>query len=489
MIVNVETMKKCEEKSNLSNLELMEQVGFKLAIEIMNRHQSHEKIIVVCGKGNNGGDGFVLARVLFEKGFNVKVIPLYQELTTIEASQQLKLLSKKCFLTKNQDRHEEILNADVLVDAVFGFSFHFEIPSECKEIFKTYNQSQAIKYSIDINSGAEADSGHIASDALTSTVTFALGYKKVFHVLRKDHFLFDECIVIPLDIAKCEESDIIEITDEQFIQFYPKLREDTYKGMEGKPLIVGGCYGMAGATVLNIMGAQAVGSSYIHVACDDKIYNILASQQITPVFHPFTNDTVGSVLKELFPKVKCISFGSGATHLESKKIIFELLLQQTNCPVVLDAEGIRCLQNNLYILKLIRTQVILTPHLQEFADLVGMSIDAVKTNKLVLAKEFAKEYHVILVLKGPNTIVVSSQGEVYINQTGNSSLAKAGSGDFLTGIITGLVSQLNDPFYATIMAVWLHGKAADLIVTHRHPRQVSIEDLKEAVSQFFFEHC
>lgn len=488
MIVTVNTMKQCEQNSGLSNFELMEQVGFKLAIEIMNRHKQHENIVIVCGKGNNAGDGFVLARYLLDSNYHVSVIALYSELTTSESQENMKKLPKKVFVKKN-DIFNGIENADVLVDAVFGFGFKFEIPSECKEAFVQYNQSKAVKYSIDINSGAEADTGHIACDALKSHITFVLGYKKIIHVLRKDHHLFDECIVIPIDIKECDHSELVEMTQEQFVKEFPRIQEDAYKGQEGIPLIVGGCYGMAGATCLNILGAKASGISYLHVACDEKIYPILATKEITPVFHPFTLDTVGSVLKDVLPKVKCIAFGSGATYLDSKKVILELLLQQSTCPVVLDAEGIRCLQNNLYILKLVRTQVILTPHLKEFADLIGMSLESLKTNKLEIAKEFAKEYHVTLVLKGPHTLVVSSQGEVYINQTGNAGLAKAGSGDFLTGLITGFIAQKRDVFMAVILAVWLHGHAADLALKNHHQRMIQIEDLKQEIEQFYFDQC
>ncbi|MEG0176845.1 NAD(P)H-hydrate dehydratase [Anaerorhabdus sp.] len=482
MIVTIKTMKECEQNSTLSTLELMDQVGFKLAQEIIKRHHN-EKIVVLCGKGNNGGDGYILAKYLNEAGFNVKVYPLFDEQSTSESKKN----RTKCKKIITNDL-SDIKSADILIDAIFGFGFSGNIPNDLRELFRLVNDLDSIKYAIDINSGAEADTGNFDNDAICSDITFALGYKKIFHQLRKDHFLFKECDLISLDIAESKTSDLVEMDDNIFMNQFPILKEDAYKGSEGKPLIVGGSYGMAGATLLNIMGAKASGSSYIHVLCHEKIYPLLQANEITPVFHPFTKDTVVSTFNNVVNEAKCICFGSGANYLDCKNKLFEMILQQTVCPVVLDAEAIRMLKNDLYLLKLIKTPVILTPHIHEFSSLVGLPIETIQANRIEIAKSFAKEYKVILVLKGPHTLVVSPTQDLYINQTGNAALAKAGSGDFLTGLITGLLSQKRDLYQAVVMAVWLHGKAADLAIASHHPKMVTIESLVDYIDEFLYSN-
>lgn len=483
MIVTSETMKKCEEKSTFSSEELMEEVAFKLAIEIKKRHDISTSICIVCGQGNNGGDGFACARILLGEGYNVFVLPIETKQKTDESQKNRDLLNKKNVITFNKAQEKSF---DIIIDAVYGFGFKGSLQDKIRPIMKWINESKGLVYSIDINSGAEADSGRYDRDTIKSTITFALGYLKPIHCLRKDHFLFQQVVCIPLRIPEPKKSDCIEMDEDKFIEGLPKLREDGYKGQTGKALLIGGCVGMVGALALNILGAKASGSTYLHVACDEAIYPILASREITPIFHPFTKDTVSAVLRPLIPEVNAIGFGSGASYLEVKRKIQELILQQSVTPVVLDAEAIRLLIGNLYILKLIQTPVVLTPHLKEFADLVGLPIEVINADKIKIAQEFAKEYHVILVLKGPCTLVVSPFGEYYVNQTGNASLARAGSGDLLTGLITGFISQKKDIIISVVMAVWLHGKAADLAIQKHPMTTMQPEYLIEAIEDFYF---
>lgn len=481
MIVTTETMKTCEENSTFSSEELMEKVAFKLAVEIKKRHDSHSKVCIVCGQGNNGGDGFALARYLIQEGYDVKVLPTDYKQKTKESQKNRDLVNKKNLINFKGIQEYDF---DIVVDAIYGFGFKGSIKDELRPIMNWINQ-HGLVYSIDINSGAEADTGKHDRDAIKSSITFALGYLKPFHCLRKDHFLFEKLECIPLEIPAPKKSDCIEMDEDKFIQNLPRMNEDGYKGQLGKTLIIGGCMGMIGATALNILGAKASGTTYLHVACDESIYPVLASREITPVFHPFTMDTVVPVIRPLIQEVNAIGFGSGATYLESKKRIQELILQQSSTPVVLDAEALRLLIGNLYILKLIQTPVVITPHIKEFADLVGLPIEVIESDKINIAKEFAKEYHVILVLKGPCTLVVSPFGECYINQTGNQSLARAGSGDLLLGLITGFISQKKDILTSVIMAVWLHGYVADLAI-EKHPiMTMQPEFLVEAIDRFY----
>lgn len=485
MIVTIETMKICEEKSAFTTIELIEEVGFKLAVEIMKRQNRTQRICLVCGTGNNGADGFVCAQVLQREGYDVVVLPIDDKQKTKESKMMRETLSTQLFATFEQ---VQSMSFDLIVDAIYGCGFHGEFNEEVRKIVQWINESNTTVYAIDVNSGAHADTGSYDKDAVRSQITFALGFLKPFHCLRKDHFLFKEVVCIPLSIETPKKSDVFEMDTQTFLEHTVNSSEDSYKGKTGKALLIGGCMGMAGALAHNILGAKASGCTYLHVACEESIYPILASREITPVFHPFTSNTAKSVIDPLLQEVNAIGFGSGVTYLSEKRQIQECLLQQRSTPIVLDADAIRLLVGNLYLLKFVAAPVILTPHIKEFADLINLSLEEVQADKVTIAQQFAKEYGVYLVLKGPCTLVVSPMGDLYINQTGNQALARAGSGDLLTGLITGFVSQNTNIFLATILGVWLHGKAADLAL-EKHPlTTMQPEYLMEAIDEFYLNH-
>lgn len=484
MIVTAETMKICEDNSTFSTMELIEEVAFKLAVEIMKRQDRAQRICIVCGPGNNGADGFVCAKILRDEGYDVVVCPVEATQKTIESQQSREALPRELFLTFDQIQR---MSFDLIIDAIYGVGFRGELPSEVKKIVAWINEQRVHTYSIDINSGASANEGAFQV-AVQSDLTFALGFLKPFHCLRKDHFLFKEVVCVPLTIQTPNQSEFKEMDEGRFIESLGPIKENSYKGQNGKALLLGGCMGMAGALAQSILGAKASGSTYLHVALEESIYPILASREITPVFHPFSKETVQSVIEPLLGDVDAVGYGCGATHLVEKRRILELLLQQRKIPVILDAEALRLLVGHLYILKLVQTPVILTPHIKEFADLLNCTIEEVNANKLGIAQQFAKEYNVYLVLKGPCTLIVSPIGEIYLNQTGNPALARAGSGDFLTGLLTGFISQKKDIFQALMMGVWLHGKAAELAIEKHSLTTMQPETIYDAIDEFYLKH-
>lgn len=247
---------------------------------------------------------------------------------------------------------------------------------------------------------------------------------------------------------------------EEFFKNYPIRKKTSNKFDNGHLLIVAGSYGMAGACILNIIGVRSVGASYIEVLLPDNIYEIVASNEITTVYHPdnLMNDNPFVELKS-FNKVKAIGYGSGMANHPYKKEYLRNILNNAKCPIVIDAEGLRILSENEDFYSL-NNKMILTPHLGEFSLLTKRSIEDIKNNTEEIALNFVKHKNVILVLKGPNTLVIS-KNELYINDTGNEALARAGSGDVLTGMITGLCALYDDTFKAVKDAVWLHGYLAD----------------------------
>ncbi len=456
MIVNKYEMKKIEEESGYSSQELMDMVGKAIANKIKENFQPNSKIVILVGNGNNGGDGYTVAYYLNE--YSYQILQIDGNPKTLEATHAASFIPS-CFIHTFDAKF--LKDADLIIDSVYGFSFHGELKSEIKKIFRTINQSHKAVWSIDINSGAECDTGHFDIDTLHSDLTIAIECYKPFHSLKKEHGLFTHCECINLNLKHSIKTKYHEMNEELFFQSFPKKSETSYKGTYGKTLIVGGGYGTAGALSLNIIGAKTVGAPYINVGLPDEIYNIVACHHITPVFHPFGHETWEQTLGPLIQDAKAIAFGSGATKLSRKTECMDKILQESSKPVVLDAEALRLLVHNTWVLRFVHCPIILTPHLGEFAALCNQPIEVIQDRKIEYAKEFSQKHKVYVVLKGPNTIVTSPSGDLYINKTGNQALAQAGSGDLLTGIIVGILTLTTDVFTAICMGVWLHGYLAD----------------------------
>lgn len=456
MIVNKFEMKKIEEESGYSAQELMNMVGKAIANKIKENFQPNSKIVILVGNGNNGGDGYTIAHYL--KDYSYQILQVDGKPKSLEAIHASSLIDSH-FIHSFDEKY--INDAELIIDAVYGFSFHGELKQTIKKIFRTINSSNKIVWSIDINSGAECDSGHFDIDTIHSELTLAIECYKPFHLLHKEHGLFKNSECINLNLKHSIQTKYHEMNEGLFFQSFPKKSITSYKGSYGKTLIVGGGYGTAGALSLNIIGAKTVGAPYINVGLPDEIYTIVASQHITPVFHPFGHATWETTLASLIQDTQAIAFGSGATKLSRKSECMDKILQESTKPVVLDAEALRLLVHNTWVLRFVHCPIILTPHLGEFAALCNQPIEVIQDRKIEYAKDFAQKHKVYVVLKGPHTIVTSPNGDLYINQSGNQALAQAGSGDLLTGMIVGLLTLTADVFTAICMGVWLHGYLAD----------------------------
>lgn len=485
MIVDKNQMRKIEEESSFTTLELMEKAGTVLANAITKRITKKDHILILCGCGNNGGDGLVLARLLSD--FDIRVILIDGNPKTTEAKLNYDKLSSNIIINQSF-LSRELKWATIIIDCIYGIGFHCPLDLQMKSIFKKINNSNKTIYSVDINSGCECDSGNYDSNAIRSDITFALDCIKPFHLLFKEHLMFKEGIVLSMNLPHKIKTKYFEMNEDIFFKHFNKKPVNAYKGKDDKILIVGGCYGMAGAVSLNIIGARTVGSSYIHVALPEEIYPIVSNRFITAVYHPFGYQTASNVIEPLIKESKAIAFGSGAVYMPHKELCLDLILQESTVPVVLDAEGLRMLHQNTYILKFVKEPVILTPHLGEFADILNIPTLILKENKLKYAQKFSKEYNVYVVLKGANTIVASPNGEIYINQSGNQALAQAGSGDLLTGIMTGLLAIHHNVFEAICMAVWLHGHLADVGIQNNSIQAFNLEYYPKLMDELFKKH-
>lgn len=486
MITDKNGMKQIEEESGIPVTDLMEQVGEAIAAQLRAALEPGSKILILCGKGNNGGDGFVVCRLL-AKAYQCRVFLCDGKPVSKEARHAYRRLPKKAAL--DADSLPEVLKeADLVLDCVYGFGFHGSLDPEMKSLFSMVNRCAKTIWSVDINSGCECDSAACDSDAIQSDVTLAIDCFKPFHMLRKEHGKFRKVVLLDLHLPHPETSRFREMNEDLFFASFPKKAENAYKGTFGKTLLVGGCYGMAGALGLNLLGARTVGAPYIQAAVPEEVYQVVASYCMTPVFHPFGSHTWYEVIEPLINTSQAIGFGSGAAYMHHKEDILDLILQEARVPVVLDAEALRLLRQNMYVLRFAKAPVVITPHISEFSAISGLPVSVIRDQKINSASAFARDYKVIVVLKGPNTVIAFPNGEFYINQTGNQALAQAGAGDLLAGILTGLLTMTCDVYTAVCMGVWLHGHLADLGIRKQSVQGFRLETYPELMDELFKKH-
>lgn len=450
MIVTKTQMIELEKTSHKSLPELLELAGFRTAKEIVKRVYLNQEIIVLCGKENQGQMGLIIASKLLQWDYRVSVVlvhPDETEVSNFNAYQGVFLSLEECCAKLDQ--------SPVLIDCVYGLHFQLPLEDSCVSLFEAINQSDALVYSVDINSGLEADSANFSSHALHSHTTFALGAYKVAHQLRKDHQLFKECCLIDLDLPS-SLSEFIEMDEDKMQHLLPQKAIDSYKSINGRSLIVAGSKGYAGACALSIQAAHASGIGYLHSVVDKEIYSIVAPLSISTLFHDGQEDW-----HLLIDQVDSILVGPGCNRLFHFDETMDFLLQEAMVPLVLDGYALRYLSEHREACATVKSPLILTPHINEFSSLCKRSIPEIMQQRVDIARQFAIEHECILVLKGPHTLVAHPDGRLYINQTGNAKLAKAGSGDVLAGLIAGFAAQHMDPFEACMLSVYLHGLAAD----------------------------
>ena len=483
MIVVKEEMLRIEQQSGQTVDALMARAGTACAGRIRELTSPEDIILIVCGKGNNGGDGFVIARSLTDR----KVMVFLAEGAPVSAAAANAFHQLvEGILISPDDFSAALEQCTVIVDAVYGFGFYGTLSDAIRGLFRQINQAGKTVISIDINSGCECDSGRCDPDAVRSDITLALDCYKPFHMLRKHHRMFRTAELLPLGLPHDNIHGVTEMDEERFLALYPERDENAYKGTYGKTFIIAGSRGMAGALCLNLIGARTAGAGYVCCLCDERVYPIAAARCLTPVFYPLGSaDDRRHALQAVLDQAAAVSFGSGINRLDGRQEILDTLLAQCRVPLVLDAEGLRMIKDPRQ-LRQAACPLILTPHIGEFCALSHMAADVIEADRPGAAVLFAKQYNVVLVLKGAHTIVASPQGDIYINQSGNPALAQAGSGDLLTGIITGLLPQLHDPYMSAVAGVWLHAHLADLAVLERAVNMVDLDSWPELMNEFLF---
>ena len=459
------------ERQNITSTDLMERAGTQIFNWMHLRLQGAQvPIHIFCGIGNNGGDGLVLARHLILDGYNVKTyIVNYSDKRSKDFLinyDRIKNITKKWpTLLGSDDELPKINPEDIIVDAIFGIGLNKPVDGWVKTLFVHLKNAQAFTLSIDIPSGLATDEVPTDDDAVVwANVTLSFVTPKlVFFLPDTAKFTQNwEVLDIGLDAnyLSTTKTEAILIGKHEVLPLYIPRTKFSHKGHYGHSLLIGGSYGKIGAVTLASKAALSVGSGLVTTYIPKCGYVPL--QTAFPeamVITDADDNLISNISFEINPTVIGIGVGMGI-HLKTQSA-FEAFLKQTKSPLVIDADAINMLSENNKLLKLLPQDVILTPHPKELERLIGSWKD--DFDKLEKAKQFAKKHQLILVIKGANTITIYND-TLYVNTTGNPGMATAGSGDVLTGIITGLIAQRYNLLEATIFGVYLHGKSGDIAI-------------------------
>ncbi len=471
------------EDIGIPEIVLMENAGRQVvsAMEATFASALEGRVAVLCGTGNNGGDGFVVARTLLQRGVDVAVFvvgPIASvkgaARTNLEILGRLGVNAVEVDDEQTWDLHfSEISQCRLIVDALFGTGLSRPLTGMLETVVADVNTAGIPIVSIDLPSGLQADTPHLPGACIDASMTVTLAAPKLPLVLPPGEMHAGEVVVadigIPSDVIARVDGAVVELlTQEEARALVDPRAPDSHKGDFGRLLIVAGSRGMTGAAYLAGMGALRSGAGRVTVATPASAHAIVASMAPEYMTLPLAENAAGEITDEALEAVLAvqadvIACGPGLGRGSGAAAFVRGLLERCGSPIVFDADALTVLGDDTEVLTGRDDRpVVITPHPGEMAKLTGMSVDEVQVNRLQAALELAESRQLYVVLKGYRTVVAAPDGRVAINPTGNAGMATGGTGDVLTGVIAAWLAQLLDAERACRLGVFLHGAAGDL---------------------------
>lgn len=453
--------------SGVTALDLMENAAFLCFKWLHTQIQGNPTPIhIFCGIGNNGGDGLVMARHLYQHGYTVFCYVVnFSEKRSAEFLVNYNLLKEMGIwpaVISNTLEFPQIEPEHIVIDAIFGNGLTRKPEGFTKKLIQHINNSQAFVLAIDYPSGLYGNKAVTDKNAVikaTHILTFQSPKLAFLLPENKDFVNTWEVINIGLDesFISTLKIDYEYVTKNEVLPLYKFRNKWDHKGTFGHALLVGGSFGKIGAITLATKGALKIGSGLVSTYIPKCGYNIL--QIAVPEAMVEVDDDNELSYFNIKTKATVIGIGPGMGTSEKTALGFESFIKENKLPLVLDADALNLLAKKPYLLNYLPKNAVLTPHVKELERLIGAWKNDFDKLKKITA--FVKKYQVILILKGAHTLVAAGKN-CYFNSTGNVALATGGSGDVLTGMITGLIAQGYEPLEAAIFAVYLHGNAADI---------------------------
>ncbi|OGD17778.1 MAG: hypothetical protein A2W03_11970 [Candidatus Aminicenantes bacterium RBG_16_63_16] len=462
---------------------LMENAGREIYRELERRFPDldQEKIVIVAGKGNNGGDGLVVARHLLNHGARPLVLLLApKEEVRGDAALNLGIALAVGVNVREirsgddwRRRKAALKDATVVIDALFGTGLLRAAEGIHARAIEDMSASRGYKVAVDIPSGLSSDGFELIGPAVKADLTVALAAPKIAHVLPPAEDYVGELVVADISIPRrlLEDPQLkLEITPSRpLLPFFARRKSDTHKGTYGHVLIISGSLGKTGAAVMAARAALKTGAGLVTAATPASCLPIIARSMAELMTEPLEETPEKTIAARAADRAAALArgkeavlFGPGISTHPSTAGFLDSLLPKLKGPVVIDADGLNLLGLRPDLLARLPRPAVLTPHPGEFARLTGLPTAEVLKRRLELAPAFASEHNVYLVLKGYRTLVAAPDGRVFINPTGNPGMATGGSGDVLSGILASLLAQFKDPLLAALAGVYVHGLSGDL---------------------------
>ncbi|MBI5665755.1 MAG: NAD(P)H-hydrate dehydratase [Nitrospirae bacterium] len=517
------------EKYGVPGTVLMERAGLSVAARINDIYFQNtqegtlnaaiireRKILVLCGGGNNGGDGFVIARVLHNQGRRVEVY-MTANPASLKGDTKINYDAAKKFgvVIRPAGHFLKRVPSDVdrnclIVDALLGTGLRKEVRAPLTDVIKKINHLPVPVVSVDIPSGISSDTGQIMGCAVKARCTVTFGLPKRGHFLYPGAEyagqLYVEEIGFPRTLLASERIRINLVQKEDARSLIPVRPKYSHKGTYGHVLIVAGSRGKTGAALMAAKACLRAGAGLVTIGVPETLVNSFQSRVTEEMLLPLPDkgngtlsiDAAGPVLDFLKKGVKVLAIGPGLSADKEISKLAGILIRESGSPIVIDADGLNAISDQTSALRKSSAPVILTPHPGEMARLLrkgpagsqrsdaasGLR-EAIEKDRINTALDFARKTKTFLVLKGAPTITATPQGEAFINTTGNPGMATAGTGDVLTGMISAFLAQGMSPANASILGVYLHGLAGDIVAGKKGQRSLIASDIISSLPMAF----
>ena len=460
----------------------------------------NKRVGVIAGRGNNGGDGYVIARYLKQKGVHVQVY-LLATATRVrgDAAANLKLLKPLDIpLVEIPDEasfpkyQSEMAGVEVWIDAILGTGLKSDVKGFFKTVIEFINGLNKPVFAVDVPSGLNSDTGQVCGACIRASATATFAFAKTGHFIHPGVQYTGALNIVDIGIPPHIVEEAMPrqwlLTRDRIQSCLPPRMPDAHKGTTGHVLVVAGSPGKTGAAAMTAISALRSGAGLVTLGIAETLNPVLESQVLEAITAPLP-ETQPGVLGEsaldtiinLMEGKKCVTIGPGLGQAEKTKNLVQIIVKSSTIPLVVDADGLNSLAGRTQILKNARAPVILTPHPGEMARLMDTGVGAVQQDRIKCARDFATGFNVHVILKGARTVIAHPDGRVFINPTGNAGMASGGMGDVLTGIIAGLIVQGLSPEDACRAGVYLHGAAADSLVETIGPYGYLAGDVMKAI--------
>lgn len=474
-------------------------MGLFDVINDLNLKRESDEIAIVCGKGNNGGDGYVVGGMLFDKGYQVMCFGLCEgsDLSGEARIAYEEYVGKdgSFFHINDAADLEGFSRYSIIIDALLGTGTRGDPRGIYAEIIRLINSSNKIVISVDTPSGLDNDTGQPSSPAISAHHTVTMGFPKIGQFFYPGRKLIGQLCIknlgYPIEIVEQETMGVFLPTLTDCQQWVPQRHAEGSKFDHGQVLIIGGSRGMTGSAALSANAALRSGCGMVHCAIPESILPVLATKVTETVLHVIAETTAATpslksaeTIIRLAQNMQAVLIGPGISHHQETVKLVRQIVSELSLPVVLDADGINAYKGKTEDLKDHKQELIITPHVKEWERLFGV-LPSNPLDKIHCLGKKAQEYSMTIVFKGNPTLIVNHKGKAYILPVGNSGMATAGSGDVLSGIITALIAQGCVVQEAALVGVAIHGLAGEEVSAEKGEYSVIASDIINNISGVF----